>query len=98
MNGDHAQPFGIMLRRGGRGHLNGTARKAEVQGCIEFLIAQDQIGPVSLSTALFVPADSSSFMVALDQLMNSSTLIATAWGYMLISIWFPPFQSVSHPP
>ena len=60
------------------------------RGCMEFLIAQAQTGPVNLSTVLFTPDDSMLLIIAEDQDMNSSALIATAWGYRLISIWFPP--------
>jgi hypothetical protein len=38
------------------------------------------MGPVSLSTVLFVPALNISLIIADDQVMNSSALIATAWG------------------
>ena len=47
---------------------------------MEFFIAQDQMGPVSSSMVFLVPELRRSLIIASDHDMNSSALIATAWG------------------
>jgi hypothetical protein len=47
---------------------------------MEFFMAQDHIGPVSMLIIFFVPALSMLLIMADDHVMNSFALIATAWG------------------